>query len=56
MTDHRIGLTLYTLPQVMEGQFETIIAALQKADYDEKLAALTGQVYLPARAVANDED
>ena len=56
VTDHRIGLTLYTLPQVMEGQLEPFIAALQKADYEEKLAALTGQVYLPARAAANDED
>ncbi len=56
VTDHRIGLTLYTLPLVMEGHFDPIIAALQKADYEEKLAALTGHVYLPARAAANDED
>ena len=56
MTEHRIGLTLYTLPQVMEGNIDVIITALQKADYEEKLAALTGQVYLPARAAANDED
>jgi hypothetical protein len=27
---------------------------LQKADYDEKLAALTGQTYAPPRAVAED--
>jgi peptide chain release factor 1 len=43
LTDHRIGLTLYNLPQVMEGDIDAIIAALQKADYEEKLAALTGR-------------
>ncbi len=56
VTEHRIGLTLYTLPQVMEGDLDAIITALQKADYEEKLAALTGQVYLPVRAGAADED
>lgn len=56
VTEHRIGLTLYTLPQVMEGQIDPIITALQKADYEEQLAALTGQVYLPVRSAANDED
>jgi peptide chain release factor 1 len=50
VTDHRIGLTLYSLPQVMEGQIDVLISALQKADYDEKLAALTGQTYVPTRA------
>jgi peptide chain release factor 1 len=42
VTDHRIGLTMYNLPQVMEGAIETVITALQKADYEQKLAALTG--------------
>lgn len=42
VTDHRIGLTLYNLPQVMEGNIEQIVTALQKADYEQKLAALTG--------------
>jgi peptide chain release factor 1 len=46
VTDHRIGLTLYNLPQVMEGRIDEIIAALQRADFEEKLAALTGQEYL----------
>ena len=55
LTDHRIGLTLYSLPQVMEGAIDDIVAALQKADYEEKLAALTGQVYVPARVSATDE-
>lgn len=55
MTDHRIGLTLYNLPQVMEGDIDAIIAALQKADFEEKLAALTGAP-MPARtARANEE-
>ena len=57
LTDHRIGLTLYSLPQVMEGGIEDVIAALQKADYEEKLAALTGHTFAPARpAAATDED
>ncbi len=50
LTDHRIGLTLYSLPQVMEGGIGPIITALQKAEYEQKLAALTGQVYAPPRA------
>ncbi|MDB6092875.1 MAG: peptide chain release factor 1 [Verrucomicrobia bacterium] len=54
MTDHRIGLTLYSLPQVMEGNIGGIIAALQKADYEQKLAALTGQVYVAPRAGDDD--
>ncbi len=45
VTDHRIGLTLYNLPQVMEGGFDDFIAALQRADFEEKLAALTGREY-----------
>lgn len=56
VTDHRIGLTLYNLPQVMEGSLGDVIAALQKADYEEKLAALTGHVFTPARRAAADED
>ena len=56
MTDHRIGLTLYNLPQVMEGDIEQIISGLQKADYDEKLAALTGQAFAPVRLAAADDD
>ncbi|PTX90852.1 peptide chain release factor 1 [Opitutus sp. ER46] len=55
MTDHRIGLTLYSLPQVMEGDIQTLINALQKADYEEKLAALTGQAFAPARAADLDD-
>jgi peptide chain release factor 1 len=56
LTDHRIGLTLYSLPQVMEGQIEGVIAALQKADFEEKLAALTGREYVPTRASTADDE
>ena len=55
LTDHRIGLTLYNLPHVMEGGIGDIIAALQKADYEEKLAALTGQTFHLARSVSAEE-
>ena len=55
LTDHRIGLTLYSLPQVMEGNISGIIAALQKADYEEKLAALTGHDFTPARVTTEDD-
>jgi peptide chain release factor 1 len=59
LTDHRIGLTLYNLPQVMEGDIDEIITALQKADYEEKLAALTGHAFAsgpPVRTSAGGED
>lgn len=40
VTDHRIGLTLHTLPAVIEGEVGPIIDALQKAAYTEKLEDL----------------
>lgn len=40
VTDHRIGLTLLTLPQVMEGNLEPVVESLQKAEYEEKLEEL----------------
>ncbi len=54
MTDHRIGFTLYNLPRVMEGGIEAVIEALQKADFQEKLAALTGEAYAPPRTTDDD--
>jgi len=54
VTDHRIGLTLYNLPQAMEGNIGGIIEALQKADFEEKLAALTGRTYVLPRAASDD--
>src|SRR6187551_2898713 len=37
ITDHRIGLTLYNLDRVIEGDLEEMIAALQAADLQERL-------------------
>jgi peptide chain release factor 1 len=56
VTDHRIGLTLYNLPAVMEGNIDAIILALQRAEFEERLAALTGGP-LPVRSRGGaDED
>ncbi|MEJ2030779.1 MAG: peptide chain release factor-like protein, partial [Maritimibacter sp.] len=40
MTDHRIGLTLYKLGEVMAGDLDEIIDALTQADQAEKLAEM----------------
>jgi peptide chain release factor 1 len=37
MTDHRIGLTLYNLSPIMDGDIQDIIDALQVAENAEKL-------------------
>jgi peptide chain release factor 1 len=42
LTDHRIGLTLYKLGQIMEGQLGEVVAALQVARGAELLAELEG--------------
>jgi peptide chain release factor 1 len=39
VTDHRIGLTLYNLPEVLGGQIQEIIDQLQIAENTEKLKA-----------------
>ena len=39
VTDHRINLTLYNLDRFMEGDLDEMIAALQKQDIEERLAA-----------------
>ena len=43
ITDHRIGLTLYNLDRVIEGDLGEMIDALQMADLQERLkeSALT---------------
>jgi peptide chain release factor 1 len=56
LTDHRIGLTLYSLPQVVEGAIEPVIEALQKADLEQKLAELTGQPFDLKRAASGDDE
>lgn len=40
VTDHRIGLTLQNLPEVMEGGVDELFEALQREDLAEKLAAI----------------
>jgi peptide chain release factor 1 len=42
LTDHRIGLTLYNLPALMEGEIDSVIEPLMAHDLEEKLAALRG--------------
>lgn len=37
VTDHRIGLTLYNLDRVMEGDLEELITSLQSADLADRL-------------------
>jgi peptide chain release factor 1 len=39
LTDHRIGLTVHNLPQIMDGAIDQIIQALINADQAERLAA-----------------
>jgi peptide chain release factor 1 len=40
MTDHRINLTLYSLPQIMQGDLGAIIDALAASDQATKLAEM----------------
>ncbi len=54
LTDHRIGLTLHSLSQVMEGDLDEVIAALQQADFEEKFAELTGRP-APSRGARSDD-
>ena len=45
VTDHRIGLTLYTLPKVMEGEgLDDLVAALIADDQAARLAALEDEL------------
>ena len=39
MTDHRIGLTLYNLDSIMEGNLDDVMEALQRHDIEERLKA-----------------
>ncbi len=39
VTDHRIGLTLYKLDQVMEGDLDELLVALAREEKDKRLAA-----------------
>ena len=42
MTDHRINLTLYALPQIMQGDLTEVIDALNAHDQASKLAEMEG--------------
>jgi peptide chain release factor 1 len=37
ITDHRIGLTMYNLPQFMDGDLQEMLDSLQLAENAEKL-------------------
>lgn len=37
VTDHRIGLTLYSLPQILDGDMEELVTQLEMADQKAKL-------------------
>jgi peptide chain release factor 1 len=43
LTDHRIGLTLYDLEVIMEGELQPVIEALQAAEQRQRIVALQGQ-------------
>jgi peptide chain release factor 1 len=42
VTDHRIGLTLHSLADFMEGDIGAMVGALLEADAAERLAELAG--------------
>ena len=42
VTDHRIGLTLYNLSDIIDGKLEELIERLKLADKQEKLQANLG--------------
>ncbi len=41
VTDHRIGLTLHKLPQVLEGELDELIDALTASDQAERMAQIS---------------
>ncbi len=43
LTDHRIGLTIHSLTQVMEGEIDEVIRALEEADYAQRIQALIAE-------------
>lgn len=43
VTDHRIGLTLHKLQQILDGDVEDVISALTTYDQTEKLKAVTNE-------------
>ncbi len=57
LTDHRIGLTLYQLPQIMEGEIDGVFDALQTFYQTEALRAqgLAPDAPAPVRTSVDDE-
>ena len=43
ITDHRIGMTIHSLPKFMDGEIGDMIKALEEADYQQRIKALIGQ-------------
>lgn len=43
LTDHRIGLTLHSLTQIMDGEIAELISALEEADTAARVKSLTEQ-------------
>jgi peptide chain release factor 1 len=43
VTDHRIGLTLHSLPQILEGDLDPVLNALIAEDQAERLASLEAE-------------
>jgi peptide chain release factor 1 len=39
VTDHRIGLTLHSLTEVLEGELDDLVSALRMAKEEERLEA-----------------
>jgi peptide chain release factor 1 len=39
VTDHRIGLTLHRLDDIMQGNLDEVITALKKDDLEKRLKA-----------------
>jgi peptide chain release factor 1 len=46
VTDHRIGLTIHSLAQVMEGGFDDVISALHLADQEDRLKAMASKAVM----------
>jgi peptide chain release factor 1 len=40
LTDHRIGLTLYSLPQIMDGDLDILLNALMEDNYKKRIENL----------------
>ncbi len=40
LTDHRIGLTLHSLPQIMDGDIGELVKAMEDADYAQRIQQL----------------